>query len=59
MMTDDLKYDVRVLAHLKRRGELDQDKLETHLDTLPDEAAHGEPTATRFVSTARSDRSDG
>ena len=60
MMTDDLKDDVRVLSHLKRRGELDEDNLDKHLATIPDDAANGESTTTRFISSARtSDRNNG
>ena len=37
-MTDDLRYDVRILAYRKRRGELSHDDIEKHLATLPDDA---------------------
>ena len=50
-MSDDLRYDVRTLAHRKRRGELSADEIAKHLSGLPDDAEHGEETSTEFVAS--------
>ncbi|MCB9674991.1 MAG: hypothetical protein H6737_07735 [Alphaproteobacteria bacterium] len=58
-MNEDLKYDVRLVRHHMRRQILDKKQLDEHLGKLPDDAAHGVDTDTRFVGysdRARSDR---
>lgn len=50
-MSDDLRFDVRTIAHRKRRGELSQADIEKHLSGLPDDAEHGEETETQFVAS--------
>ena len=50
-MTDDLKFDVRLLAHRERRGELSRTQIEKHLAGLPDDAEAGEPTTTVFTAS--------
>ena len=41
-------YDVRVIEHLVRRGEVTQGQVEDYLKALGDEAEHGEETETAF-----------
>ena len=49
-MSDDLHYDVRLLKHRIRRGELTHDEVAKHLAGLTDDAEHGEETETQFVA---------
>ena len=50
-MTDDLQFDVRLVKHRIRRGELTHQEVENHLSALADDAEHGEETTTEFVAT--------
>ena len=52
------KFDARVIYHNLRRGELNQDELDAHLNALPDDAEHAEATTTEYVAmwASRSDR---
>ena len=45
-------YDVRVVEHLLRAGSITPEEIDTHLESLPDEADEGEPTVTRFAGAA-------
>lgn len=49
-MSDDLRFDVRVMKHRVRRGELTQAEVDKHLSGLDDDAEHGEETTTQFVA---------
>jgi len=50
-MSDDLRYDVRVVRFRMQRKEFTEDHYAKYLDGLPDEADEGEPTTTEFVAT--------
>ena len=50
-MSDDLRFDVRVLAHRKRRGELTDEEINKYLGGLADDAEHGEETETVFTAS--------
>jgi hypothetical protein len=41
-------YDVRVIEHLIRRGEVTQSQVQDYLKALGDEAEHGEETEAIF-----------
>ena len=41
-------YDVRVIEHLIRRGELTQDQVQKYLTALGDDAENAEETETLF-----------
>lgn len=46
-----MKFDVRTLKYRRRRSELTDEDVKKELDSLPDDAAEGEPTTTQFFST--------
>jgi hypothetical protein len=50
-MTDDLRFDTRLVRHRIRRGEISHLDLTTHLAGLSDDAERGEDTTTQFVAT--------
>ncbi len=41
-------YDVRVIEHLVRRGEVTQSEVQDYLKALGDDTEHGEETETAF-----------
>ena len=49
-IANELTFDVRVLQHRKRRGEITQEQYQAYLAKLPDDSAEGAETETRFVS---------
>ena len=49
---DETIFDVRTLEQKIRRGVLTREETEKWLASLPDEAAEGIETDTRFVSTS-------
>jgi len=50
-----MKFDIRVVPHHMRRGELTDEEYEAFLATLPDDADECVPTETTF-STPAADR---
>lgn len=46
--TDENVFDVRVLEHRLRRGEITREEYDKHLAKLPDDADEGAETETRF-----------
>jgi hypothetical protein len=44
------KFDVRTIEHKLRRGVITQAQYEAFLAQLPDDAAHGIETTTRFAT---------
>lgn len=51
MIRHDMKFDVRTIKYRRRRSELTDEEVKKQLESLPDDAAEAEPTATQFVST--------
>jgi hypothetical protein len=47
-MSEKIIYDVRVIEHLIRRGEVTQGQLQDYLKALGDDAELGETTETTF-----------
>ena len=48
-MNEDIKHDVRLVRHHLRRNLINQKDVDSHLESLPDDAEHAEETETRFV----------
>ena len=44
------KFDVRVLQHRLRRGDITREQYDAFLAQLPDESAEGVETETRFAA---------
>jgi hypothetical protein len=55
---DDFQFDVRILAHRLRRGQLTQAEIDAHKASLPDEADEAVESQIRFT-TPYADRARG
>ena len=47
---DPYLFDARVVRHHIRRGTVTKEQYQAHLDSLEDEAEHGQEMVTRFTS---------
>lgn len=51
MADNEFKYDVRLMDHHLRRNVLTRVDVQSHLQSLADDAEHGEETETHFTPT--------